>query len=564
MSRILLIILLIVGLMIGLYLLNQQTHLFSKAGGSDVPKQVQISNISDNSFTVSWTTLLSVPGFVTFGKDESLGQAALDDRDKSSKNTHFTHHVTLKNLTPNTTYYFKIGSGANVYDKQGKPFTQTTAPTTSDTPPLAEPLFGKVIKGDSKPPAEALVYLQAEKNTLLSGYTQANGNFLITLNNGRTADLSKYLTIADTTDINVLVDAGPDGRVQRAMVGKARSTALTLTLQPVPGSSASPVAVYSVWGHLKDANETPVAGITVEVYNDKGVKKTAVTDKMGIYVVEGFINKDDGYAVRIPTQAGVGSVKTSSLGWSWMFFNGLDVAVGSPTYEFQQAGHNDCAGPNNTGQKGRCNFTVTASQAAATAQPSSAPLSAAAAPVNLTQVCSNTAVANLSWNQASVASSYIVRLNKEPYTDWMGPGDDYQVASGTSLSLPIIPGDNYQWRVSAVGVSGPAADSQQVTFSCPASNTAVLIGRCYKNTIKLAWNAITGTSKYVIRVDDLANGWGGYNIQPGDFLDDNVTTTSYTSDKGQTGHKYTAWMQTLNSSGNFFGDVSNKSAFTCQ
>lgn len=206
--------LLIVGLILSVYLVLQQTNFFSKADISNAPLQVKISNISDNSFTVSWITYSVLPGFITFGKDQNLTSTALDDRDNGGSNSRITHHVTLKDLEPSTVYYFKIGSGAEIYDDQGKFFMQTTAPTTSDTPPFPEPLLGTVVREDGASPAEALVYLEVEKGTVLSTYIRDKGKFLLTLTNARTDDLSTYLTFDTNRKMKLIAVTGTEAAQQ--------------------------------------------------------------------------------------------------------------------------------------------------------------------------------------------------------------------------------------------------------------------------------------------------------------------------------------------------------------
>ncbi|MBI2314776.1 fibronectin type III domain-containing protein [Candidatus Daviesbacteria bacterium] len=233
MSKLLPILLLIAGLVITVFLVLQQTKLFSKAGISDIPKGVKISNISDNSFTVSWVTEEAVPGFVVFGQAESLDKTALDDRDSGGRNSRLTHHITLKDLTPTTVYSFKIGSGAKVYDNKGKLYTQTTAPVVSDTPPLPESLLGKVETADNKVPAEALVYVNMERSTVLSSFIREDGNFLLTLNNARIIDLSSYVTLIDSKKINLTAQAGAAGTVSKELLFSDHFVSQTLTLQQV-------------------------------------------------------------------------------------------------------------------------------------------------------------------------------------------------------------------------------------------------------------------------------------------------------------------------------------------
>lgn len=225
------LILLISGLVLGLYLLSQKTGFFSRAGASTAPEEMVISNISDNSFTVSWITQKNALGFLTYGDTFTLGNTQADDRDVNSATPRTTHHVTLKNLEPGKNYYFKIGSGGESYDEKGQPFTQTTAPTSPETPPLPQALVGKVLKSDQKPSAQSLIYISVGDSSLISGYTGEDGNFLLTLNNSRVIDLSGYINIKDTDLINISVQGGKEGTVTKQVPASQRGQVQTLVLE---------------------------------------------------------------------------------------------------------------------------------------------------------------------------------------------------------------------------------------------------------------------------------------------------------------------------------------------
>lgn len=211
MSKIIITFLLISGLLISIYLVSQQTSLFSKADVSTAPQEIKVSNISDNSFTISWLTGKPTTGFIKYGS-EALEETVQDDRDSGSQQLRTTHHVTLKNLEPGKTYYYKIFSGPEVFDNQGKPFTQVTAPTTENPPAVPEPVFGKVVTPEGAAASEALVYLQINGGSLLSGYTR-EGNWLITLNNARTKDLTDYLSLGDVDLVSLEVKASRESKV---------------------------------------------------------------------------------------------------------------------------------------------------------------------------------------------------------------------------------------------------------------------------------------------------------------------------------------------------------------
>lgn len=237
MSKILLVAVLIVGLVLGVYLVGQRTGFFSKASASAVPRNIKITNISDNAFTVTWLTDKAATGFVSLA-NESSGSAIFDDRDSSPVKERMTHHVTFKNLEPKTAYSFKITSGKEVYDDQGKSFVQITAPTTQKPPEMPQPVFGKVEKEKGGFPDEAIVYLKAGQSSLLSTYARDEGKWLMTLNNARTADLTNYVTVSDSGLLELRVEAGNDGNVSKTIKGNNRTSTISLMLQSPIGSTS--------------------------------------------------------------------------------------------------------------------------------------------------------------------------------------------------------------------------------------------------------------------------------------------------------------------------------------
>lgn len=240
--KVVILIILTVGLLVGLYLVSQQTNLFPKATPLVSPQAVKISNISDNSFTVSWVTPdKPTVGFVQYGQS-NLTETASDDRDSGGPKPRTTHHITLKNLAPQTSYFFKISSAGQTFDNNGQSYQVTTAPTTADTPPLPQPIFGKVKTADNKPPQEAVVYVIIGEGTLLSSYTRADGNWLVTLNNARTKDLSTYLNPQEGDQLTVTIQAGLEGFISQitTLAQKSKISSLILNKASTTLPSAIP------------------------------------------------------------------------------------------------------------------------------------------------------------------------------------------------------------------------------------------------------------------------------------------------------------------------------------
>lgn len=215
MSRlIIIIILLIVGIIFSVYLVLQNTSLFSKAAPDISPKKVAISNISDSSFTVSWVTDKETIGFVKYSQGLSLNETAYDERDEADgAKARITHFIVLKNLSPQQKYYFKITSQDQIFGLEDQPYEQYTAPVSEQTPPVPVVTFGKIKNGDGEIPQEAIIFLKLPDSTTLSTYPSSDGNFLMTVTNARSMDLSAYVDVKDGDTATVWAEGGREGNL---------------------------------------------------------------------------------------------------------------------------------------------------------------------------------------------------------------------------------------------------------------------------------------------------------------------------------------------------------------
>ena len=102
------------GIFSAVWLTGGPTRFLAGAAPESIPQSVKITNVSDTSLSLSWTTDKAVSGFIEYTENRSgaTKMTASDDRDqeKGSVNNFQTHHVTLKGLTPSSTYKIVIGS----------------------------------------------------------------------------------------------------------------------------------------------------------------------------------------------------------------------------------------------------------------------------------------------------------------------------------------------------------------------------------------------------------------------------------------------------------------------
>ncbi len=76
------------------------------------PSSISMSNVTNNSFTLSWETNKASKGYLVFGTNpENLNLQVFDNKDFTNRGLDFEttiHAVTLTNLKPATYYYYKM------------------------------------------------------------------------------------------------------------------------------------------------------------------------------------------------------------------------------------------------------------------------------------------------------------------------------------------------------------------------------------------------------------------------------------------------------------------------
>lgn len=206
------VLILLGGLFAGVILVNNHQGLLIKAGPTEAPKNVKISNLGSNTFTVSWTTDTPVTGYLKYSEDPTkINTPAGDIRDQISGNSqaYTNHYVTVTGVNPDKTDYFMIGSGSQMYDDSGKPF-QVRILQQVIAPP-EDVITGKVIGADGSPINNAIVYIDAEGSQTLSAMTKADGTWRLNLalSRGSTGEVLTYDPA--TTLVSIFVEAGISG-----------------------------------------------------------------------------------------------------------------------------------------------------------------------------------------------------------------------------------------------------------------------------------------------------------------------------------------------------------------
>lgn len=201
--------LLIIALGLGIYLFKAQQNSNQIAISNLAPSNIQAVNITDTSSTIIWQTNQLSKGLVSFGTSDVLGDEANDTRDNNNSKPFLTHFVTLKNLTPDTQYFYKVRS--DVYFYPDKPLAFKTAKSLSSTSLGAsynKPVFGVILNQSLNPIDEAIVLLNLNGASKLATVTTTAGNFILPLVDLRTNDLTNDFPITQRLNADLIITRG--------------------------------------------------------------------------------------------------------------------------------------------------------------------------------------------------------------------------------------------------------------------------------------------------------------------------------------------------------------------
>lgn len=217
------VIVLLAGTFLGVFYLNMTQIFRIGASPQTSPKDVRISNIADNTATISWTTEGETVGFLAWGQNP--GSMSKIEKEDNTDSKYYTHNITIAGLSANTTYYYKINSNGSDYDNNGIPWQFSTGPVLGINSE-SFPVSGSVISASGNPQKRALVYLNVG-GYLESTITSSTGIFVFQLGNIRSPDLQSYVAIDPArTLLEISVQAGPDGT--------ATAQVFPQSAQPIP------------------------------------------------------------------------------------------------------------------------------------------------------------------------------------------------------------------------------------------------------------------------------------------------------------------------------------------
>lgn len=229
---------------------NKVVVLKQAAGENLPPKEVTISNIASQNFTISWFTDKKTSGAVIYSSskeavEKQSGNLKTAEDTRGPATWSSIHYVNLESLNPGQNYYFAIISGEEIYykrldgswNKDGLPAEQETAnsigfnssrqvsPQNTEGAYSLEPgawspcskgsqdktlnpcfrpnlIWGETIESTGQKIKEALIFVDIPGNsTALSTLSNSQGKWTINLANFFDKELDKFLTYNPETDL---------------------------------------------------------------------------------------------------------------------------------------------------------------------------------------------------------------------------------------------------------------------------------------------------------------------------------------------------------------------------
>lgn len=221
---------LIFGLGAGIILVQGRRIFRLGAESTATPKDVRITNISDTSFTVTWTTQNEDTGFVAWGKGKSTSGGVDEDEIGIPS---LTHTTTINSLEPNTLYSFRINTDGEFFDNNGTNWQVTTGNTIGD-PSQSYLASGTLVTKDGNPVPNALIYINVAGSSPLSTTTSENGSWVVPISIARSVDLTSYVNINPTNSLlEISVNAPPFG-------------VATASVYPVGATPTPPIVISEI------------------------------------------------------------------------------------------------------------------------------------------------------------------------------------------------------------------------------------------------------------------------------------------------------------------------------
>jgi len=161
----------------GVFLTNRTTSFNSKASSDCNPINPQITNITNNSFNVSFTTSADCLSIINVD-NRTISDIRFVNTDTKETATKI-HYFEINNLKDNTDYQFYFINNGSKFENQN--YKTQTAQKPTNSIPTSNLAWGRVFTSDLKPASDSIVYLNTSGAAPLSAFVTSKGYWNISL-----------------------------------------------------------------------------------------------------------------------------------------------------------------------------------------------------------------------------------------------------------------------------------------------------------------------------------------------------------------------------------------------
>ncbi len=186
---------------IGYYFLSSSTP---TRASKQVVKEHQQVNIFPKQVGIFWEVTTNDEGWIIYGENPSnLNQISLDERDLSKRENRKYHYVVLKNLVPDTTYYYRIISNNELVSAEGnEPFSIRTIPDGTSSSSMS-PAYGKIVSQSGDPLQNNFVLINVNNAYPLLTLTKNTGEWLIPMQYIISTADQRSIPVSEDTIVNI-------------------------------------------------------------------------------------------------------------------------------------------------------------------------------------------------------------------------------------------------------------------------------------------------------------------------------------------------------------------------
>ena len=172
--------LLVVLVMIAGVLFSRQGSSLSVAPEATIVTQYEVGNVSASAVTIFWRTNTKTDSYIAWGQKPSQLDSKMFDAGSTAGDPTHNHSVTIKNLMPDTTYFYQIKDGRHVLGNKRSVYQVVTAKKSGAISSL-QPIYGTVKTESDSPVKNAVVILKSAKIIPQIASVKADGTFLFSL-----------------------------------------------------------------------------------------------------------------------------------------------------------------------------------------------------------------------------------------------------------------------------------------------------------------------------------------------------------------------------------------------